>query len=225
FCDPISNGGLILSPKLHTGFIVTIIDMDHVDSDRIIELEVPERAWEVATLLQNPDRFAIESIKSRYKPDEQIVSVSATRMHNIAGKYTGKDDPIAIIRSQALFPAPEEIIAPYTLGHFVNGGARGSHIMPMMPVAINTPVVGPYCLPLVSCLAFSMDKNGEFSTDYTDMFGNTVWDHTRLKIQSKADEWRRQGFVGPTMASHAELAYTGIVDTLRSLEGRFRDRG
>lgn len=224
FCDPISNGGLILSPKLHAGFTITIIDMDHADCDRVIELDVPERSWEVATLLQNPDRFAIESVRSRYKADEQIVSVSATRMHNIAGKYTGKDDPIAIVRSQALFPAPEEIVAPYTLGHFVNGGARGSHIMPIMPVAINTPVVGPYCLPLVSCLAFSMDKTGGFSSDYTDMFGNMVWDSTRLKVQAKADEWRRQGFVGPTMASHAELAYTGIVDTLKGLQDKFRDR-
>jgi fructose 1,6-bisphosphate aldolase/phosphatase len=224
FCDPISNSGLILSPKLHAGFVVEIIDMDHSDSDRLIELNVPEQAWEVATLLQNPDRFAIESIRSRYVPDETIVSVSATRMHNIAGKYTGKDDPVALVRVQALFPAPEEVVMPYTLGHFVNGGARGSHIMPIMPVPINEAVVGPYCLPLVSCLAFSMDKDGNFSGDYTDMFGNRVWDSTRLKIQAKADEWRRQGFVGPTMASHAELAYTGIVDTMKKLESRFKDR-
>lgn len=224
FCDPTSNSGLILSPKLHAGFVIDVIDMDHAESDRLVELNIPERAWDLATLLQNPDRFAVESIRSRHKPDEKIVSVSATRLHNIAGKYTGKDDPVALIRSQALFPAPEEIIAPYTLGHFVNGGARGSHIMPIMPVAINTPVVGPYCLPLVSCLAFSMDRNGNFADTCTDMFGNIVWDSTRLKVQAKADEWRRQGFVGPTMASHAELAYTGITDTLRKLEREFKSR-
>lgn len=227
FCDPMHNGGLLLSPKLHKGFELTIIDMDHKekDSDRVIKLDVPERGWDVACLLQNPDRFAIEAIHSRQRPDEQIVSVSATRLHNIAGKYTGKDDPVAIVRTQGIFPAPEEVVEPYLLGHFVVGDTRGSHVMPIMPVAINTPVAGAYCLPLVSCMAFSMDAAGAFTKEAVDMFGNVAWDATRMKVQQKADEWRRQGFLGPTMASHAELAYTGIVDTLASLENEFTLRG
>jgi fructose 1,6-bisphosphate aldolase/phosphatase len=123
FCDPMHNGGLLLNPKLHKGFTISIIDMDHKakDSDRVIRLDVPERVWDVACLLQNPDRFAIEAVYSRCKPDEQIVSVSATRLHNIAGKYTGKDDPVAIVRTQGIFPAPEEVVEPYLLGHFVTG--------------------------------------------------------------------------------------------------------
>jgi len=217
------NGGLLLSPKLRKGFTLTIIDMDHKagDGDHVIELPVPERVWDVACLLQNPDRFAIEAIYSRHKPDEQIAAVSATRLHNIAGKYTGKDDPVAIVRTQGIFPAPEEVVEPYTLGHFVTGDCRGSHVMPIMPAAINTAVAGPYCLPVVSCLAFSMDASGRFTTEYLDVFGNVAWEATRLKVQQKADEWRRQGFVGPTMASHAELAYTGIVDTLAALDREF----
>jgi fructose 1,6-bisphosphate aldolase/phosphatase len=223
FCDPMHNGGLLLSPKMHHGFTLTIIDMDHKakDSDRVIRLPVPERAWDIACLLQNPDRFAIEAIHSRYRPDEQVVSVSATRLHNIAGKYTGKDDPVAIVRTQGIFPAPEEVVEPYLLGHFVTGDCRGSHVMPLMPVAINAPVGGPYCLPLVSCLAFSMDVKGIFAHQYIDLFGNVAWDATRLKVQEKTDEWRRQGFIGPTMASHAELSYTGIMDTLNELQKEF----
>jgi len=223
FCDPMHNGGLLLGPKLHKGFTITVIDMDHKakDSDRIVKLDVPERVWDVACLLQNPDRFAVEAVHSRHQPEEQIASVSATRLHNIAGKYTGKDDPVAIVRTQGIFPAPEEVVEPYTLGHFVTGDARGSHVMPIMPVAINTAVAGPYCLPLVSCVAFSMDPAGLFTKESVDVFGNVAWDATRLKVQQKADEWRRQGFLGPTMASHAELAYTGIVDTLAALDKEF----
>ena len=226
FCDPMHNGGLLLSPKLHRGFTLTIIDMDHKghEGERVIRLDVPERVWDVACLLQNPDRFAVEAIHSRYRPAEQIVAVSATRLHNIAGKYTGKDDPVAIVRTQGIFPAPEEVIEPYMLGHFVTGDTRGSHVMPLMPVAIDTAVGGPYCLPIVSCLAFSMDGQGIFTREYVDLFGNVAWDATRLKTQQKADEWRRQGFVGPTMASHAELAYTGIVDTLALLDREFSTR-
>ena len=223
FCDPMHNSGLLLNPKMHQGFQLSIIDMNHKarDSDRVIRLEVPERSWDVACLLQDPDRFAIEAIHSRYKPEEQVAAVSATRLHNIAGKYTGKDDPVAIVRTQGIFPAPEEVVEPYLLGHFVTGDCRGSHVMPLMPVAINTPVAGPFCLPLVSCLAFSMDAEGAFTREYVDLFENVAWDATRLKVQQKADEWRRQGFVGSTMASHAELSYTGIVDTLAALEAEF----
>jgi fructose 1,6-bisphosphate aldolase/phosphatase len=221
FCDPMHNGGLLLSPKLHKGFTFTIIDMDHKGADRVISLKVPEQIWDVACLIQNPDRFAIESIHSRHDPEQQIVSVSATRLHNIAGTYTGKDDPVAIVRTQGIFPAPEEVVEPYTLGHFVTGDCRGSHVMPIMPCAINTAVAGPYCLPLVSCLACSMDGSGRFTREVLDVFGNVAWDATRLKVQAKADEWRRQGFIGPTMASHAELSYTGIVESLAALDAKF----
>ncbi len=235
FCDPMHDGGLLLNAKMRKGFVVTVIDMDHKpvhrdfgggdkDGDRIIQLEIPERIWDLAVLMQNPDRFAIEAIHSRYNPEEQIVSVSATRLHNIAGKYTGKDDPVALVRTQGMFPAPEEVIEPFMLGHFVAGDARGSHVMPIMPAALNTAVTGPYCLPLVSCVAFSLDPEGRFSDEYVDMFGNVAWDATRLKIQQKADEWRRQGFIGPTMASHAELSYTGIVDALAELDREFMIR-
>jgi fructose 1,6-bisphosphate aldolase/phosphatase len=221
FCDPMHNGGILLNPKMRNGFTVTIVDMDYKEKERIIKLNIPERIWDIAVLLQNPDRFAIKAIYSRFDKTEQIASVSATRLHNIAGKYVGKDDPVAIVRTQGMFPAPEEVIEPFMFGHFVTGGARGSHVMPLMPVPINTPVTGPYCLPLVACLAFSMNKEGAFSSEYVDMFNNPVWDSTRLKIGQKAEEWRREGFIGPTMASHAELSYTGIVDALTSLEKEF----
>jgi hypothetical protein len=44
------------------------------------------------------------------------------------------------------------------------------------------------------------------------------------KVQQKADEWRRQEFIGPTMASHAELSYTGIDETLAALDRTFTSR-
>lgn len=224
FCDPMHNGGLLLSPKLHKGFTLTIIDMDHREGDRRIRLDVPERVWDVAALLQNPDRFAIEAVHSRHNKGEQVAAVSATRLHNIAGKYTGKDDPVAVVRTQGIFPAPEEVVEPYMLGHFVTGDCRGSHVMPIMPVAAATPVTGPYCLPIVSCMAFSMDDAGRFARQSVDMFAGSVWDRTRLKVQEKADEWRRQGFIGSTMAAQAELAYTGIIETVQTLDKEFQVR-
>ncbi|AAO90059.1 CBU_0513 family Dot/Icm type IV secretion system effector [Coxiella burnetii] len=227
FCDPMHNGGILLNPKIHLGWVFTVIDMDYKgeDEDRIIQLSVPERSWDVAALLQNPDRYAVESIRSRYKPEEQVVSVSATRLHNIAGKYTGKDDPIAIIRSQGIFPAPEEIIEPYsTINQIISGDARGSHNMPQLPVPINTPVTGPYCHPLISALGFSMNKQGKFAGRYVDFFAGSAWDYARYVSQRRAAEIRRQGFMGIAMAQEAEIAYTGLVDTWKKLDDEFELR-
>ena len=221
FCDPMHNGGLLLSPRLHEGFTLTIIDMECKDGDRRIRLNVPEQSWDVAALLRDMDRFAIEAIHSRAYPDEQIASISATRLHNIAGRYTGKDDPIALVRNQGIFPAPEELVEPYLIGHYVTGDTRGSHTMPLMPVAINTPVSGAFCLPIVSCIGFSMDKSGLFASRYVDFFSDVAWDSTRLHIQKKAVEIRRQGFFGVAMASQTEIAYTGLMDTMAKLDKDF----
>lgn len=185
---------------------------------------MPERIWDVCALLRDMDRFAIESISSRAFPDEQVAAVSATRLHNIAGKYTGKDDPIALVRNQSIFPAPEELIEPYLIGHYVAGDARGSHTMPIMPVAINSPVSGPYCLPIVSCMGFSLNEQGRFAKNYVDFFGDVSWDAARLHVQQKAVEMRRQGFFGVAMASQAEIAYTGLTDTLSKLDEEFTSR-
>lgn len=228
FCDPMHDGGLLLNPRMHMGFSLDVIDMDYKGEDehgdRVIRLDVPERSWDVAALIQNIDRFGIESIWSRYRPDEQVVSVSATRLHNIAGKYTGKDDPIAIVRTQGIFPAPEEITEPFLVAPYVTGDARGSHVMPLLPVPVNTTVNGPYCHPICSGLAFSMNASGGFSGSTVDLFEGPAWDEARRRSQEKALEMRKQGFFGAAMAGVTEIAYTGLVDTHKALDPEFKVR-
>ncbi|GIW51211.1 MAG: fructose 1,6-bisphosphatase [Gemmatimonadales bacterium] len=220
FTSPLFCAGLML-PQMRPGFRVTVIDMEHAGADRIIELDVPERHLDLAVLLRDENRFGIKAIHSRRYPSQQVVAVSTDRLHTIAGEYKGKDDPVAIVRSQNIFPAPEELVSPYLTAHFVAGDARGSHNMPLMPAAINTAITGPYCLPIVSCVAYSLTKEGKLS-EGVDVFGNPVWDATRLKAQQKADEMRRQGFVGPAMLPMQELEYSAFRKTLAELEEQFR---
>ena len=227
FADPMHNGGLLLNPKMHLGWTFTIIDMNHKGdtNDRIIKLNAPEQSWDIAALLQNPDRYAIESIHSRYKPNEHIASVAATRLHNIAGKYTGKDDPIAIVRNQGIFPAPEELVEPYaTINQIISGDARGSHNMPQLPVPINTLVTGPYCHPIISAIGFSMNHQGKFADRYVDFFAGPSWEYARHVSQRRAAEMRRQGFFGCAMAQQTEIAYTGLIETLTRLDKEFELR-
>jgi fructose 1,6-bisphosphate aldolase/phosphatase len=146
------------------------------------------------------------------------------RLHSIAGTYTGKDDPIAIVRNQGIFPAPEELVSPFAKAHFVGGDARGSHNMPLMPVALNSPVVGIYCLPIVSCIGFSLSKEGRFSDSVTDFFDNPAWDEVRMRAQKKGLEMRSQGWSGPAMLPYTELEYGGFRDTVGGLLKNFKIR-
>jgi fructose 1,6-bisphosphate aldolase/phosphatase len=174
-------------------------------------------------LLRDNERFGIQSIHSRtygYK----VAGASAERLHTIAGKYVGKDDPVALVRTQGIFPAPEEVISPYMLAAYVGGDSRGSHVMPLMPVPLNTSVSGPYCLPIVSCAGFSVDSTGKFSHQYVDFFNNPVWDLVRLRAQEKAIEIRKQGWSGAAMLPYSELEYGGFRETMESLLERFSNR-
>jgi fructose 1,6-bisphosphate aldolase/phosphatase len=213
--------GLLLAPRIGRGFRFRIMDVAHVDADRIIDLDAPEDLYAIAALLRDPERYVVESVWSRASGD-QAVAVATSRLHNIAGKYTGKDDPVMLVRAQMDFPATGEILAPYAIGHFVAGGMRGSHHVPLMPVPLNTPTSwfdGP---PLVSCAAFSV-HDGRL-TEPVDAFAHPFWDAVRMRVADKALDIRRQGFVGPAMLSMAELEYTGITDTLAALDKRFTVR-
>jgi fructose 1,6-bisphosphate aldolase/phosphatase len=163
----------------------------------------------------------VESIYSR-ADGEQAVSVSTTRLHNIAGKYTGKDDPVYMCRVQKNFPATGEILAPYAIAPYVNGFMRGSHVGPLMPVVTGTGISyfdGP---PIITGLGFCVHNRK--LTEPVDLFAHPYWDSIRLKAADKATEMRRQGFSGPAMVSYAELEYGGIVKILAELDDRFTVR-
>jgi len=218
FADPMYSPGLMLSPKIKKGFKWVIMDVSYTRADKVITLVSPQDCYDIAALLRDNSRFVVEAIYSRAN-GEQVVAASTTRLHNIAGRYVGKDDPVILIRTQKDFPATGEILSPYTIGHYVSGFMRGSHTGPLMPVKKNSSISffdGP---PVVSCLAFCV-KKGKL-TEAADAFDHPYWDWVRNKVSQKAEEIRRQGFSGTAMLPHSELEYTGIVETLKELEKKF----
>lgn len=221
FSDPMFCAGLMLSPKMGKGFTFHIMDVEYTEGDRVIELNTPEDLYDIASLLRDNERFVIENIYSR-ETGEIAVSVSTSRLHNIAGKYTGKDDPVSIVRVQGNFPATGEVLSPYSIGHYVAGFMRGSHIGPLMPVKINSPVSyfdGP---PIIACHAFCV-HNCKF-TEPADVFDHPFWDYVRDKVARKALELREQGFSGAAMLPYGELEYGGIVERLEKLDKLFKVR-
>jgi fructose 1,6-bisphosphate aldolase/phosphatase len=221
FADVMNTPGLVLSAKIGEGFRFVVMDVGYTEGDRVIELQTPEEIYDLAALLRDNNRYVVESVWSRASGD-QAVAVSTSRLHNIAGRYTGKDDPVLLVRAQMHFPATGELVAPYQIGHFVGGGMRGSHQMPLMPVRQNATISyfdGP---PVVSCAAFSVHE-GRLS-EPVDVFDHPFWDAVRHRVAEKAVEMRRQGFSGPAMLPMAELEYTGVVEKLEALDKRFKVR-
>jgi len=218
FCDPMHNSGLVISSKIRQGYTFRIMDMNCKDVEKTIELKTPEEIYDVAVLLRDQERFAVSSIWSRASND-QSAAVSTTRLHNIAGKYVGKDDPVMLVRTQKEFPGGGEVLSPYSIGHLVAGFMRGSHHGPLMPVKFGTDVSffdGP---PIVSAAAYSV-HNGRL-TEAVDCFDHPYWDMVRGQIAKKAQDIRRQGFFGPAMLGMGELEYTDVAKTLKNLEKRF----
>jgi fructose 1,6-bisphosphate aldolase/phosphatase len=221
FADPMNTAGLLLSPEINKGYRFRIMDVSFTEGDRVIDLNAPENLYDLAALLRDNNRFVVESVHSRHD-GEQAVAVSTQRLHNIAGKYTGKDDPVMLVRAQKNFPATGEILAPYAIAHYVGGFMRGSHVGPLMPVRHGTGCSyfdGP---PIVSCFGFCVHE-GKF-TEPTDLFDHPFWDTVRHRAADKAMEMRRQGFSGAAMLPYSELEYGGIVKILEKLEPRFTVR-
>jgi fructose 1,6-bisphosphate aldolase/phosphatase len=218
FADPMHCSGLLLSPKMAKGFTFTIMDVNHTEGDRVIELNAPEEQYDIACLLRDNERFVVESIRSRASGDIGAV-VSTSRLHNIAGTYTGKDDPVALVRVQGNFPATGEVLSPYRIGHYVAGTMRGSHHGPLMPVKLNSIISffdGP---AIVTCAAFCV-HDGKF-TEPVDAFDHPFWDWVRNNVSQKAAEIRNQGFSGPAMLPYSELEYGGVVEKMGQLDKRF----
>jgi fructose 1,6-bisphosphate aldolase/phosphatase len=221
FTDPMFNAGLILSPTMNKGFRFLIMDVEYTEGDRVIELNAPEEIYDIAALLRDNQRFVVEAIYSRNN-GEIAAAVSTTRLHNIAGKYTGKDDPVMLVRVQGAFPATGEVLAPFNIGHFVAGFMRGSHTGPLMPVKMNSSISyfdGP---PVVCCLGFCV--RGGKMTEPADAFDHPYWDFVRNRVSQKATDIRAQGFSGAAMLPYSELEYGGIVDKMKKLDGRFKVR-
>jgi fructose 1,6-bisphosphate aldolase/phosphatase len=220
FADVMNTPGLLLSAELGKGFDFTIMDVNNTKGDRVITLSTPQDIYKIAALLRDTNRFVVESIVAR---DGDIAAVvSTTRLHNIAGKYTGKDDPVMLVRVQKNFPATGEVLSAFSRAHFVAGGMRGSHNMPLMPFKLNGPTSyfdGP---PMVSAAAFCV-QNGKL-TEPVDAFDHPFWDYIRDKAARKAFEMREQGFSGPAMLPYTELEYGGIVEILKELDKKFKIR-
>lgn len=200
FVDALSNTGLIVNKSLAAGVKMHIMD---VEKAQIAELELWKDKPTIEAALMYPGRYVVDSV---YTQDgEPILDASTDRLHNIAGTYVGKDDPICMVRTQKNFPATEEVGSVFNNPHYVAGNTRGSHNMPLMPVKLNSAATINFCIPIVEALVFSM-HNGKLTGPF-DGFSTPDWDYIREIATKKAMAMRSQGFIHPATLVPSELEY------------------
>ncbi len=200
FVDTLSNTALIVNKSLANGVVMNIMD---VEKAHIAELHLWEDKPTIEAALMYPGRYVVDSVYT--KEGEPILDASTDRLHNIAGTYVGKDDPIMLVRTQKNFPATEEVGSMFNNPHYVAGNTRGSHNMPLMPVKLNSAASINFCIPIVESLVFSM-HNGKLVGPF-DGFSTPDWDYIREIATKKAMAIRSQGFIHPATLVPSELEY------------------
>lgn len=218
FADPFTTAGLVIDPSLHNGFNFEVFDvMEH----KKVIMSCPDEMYDLVALLGTISRYVIKRIWRR-DDNEIAASVSTERLNLMAGKYVGKDDPVAIVRSQSGFPAAGEVVEPFAFPHLVGGWMRGSHNGPLMPVAQRNayPVRfdGP---PRVMAMGFQISDSKLIGP--ADMFDDPAYDPSRQKAAEIAEYMRRHGPFEPHRLPADEMEYTTLPGVLEKLEDRFED--
>jgi fructose 1,6-bisphosphate aldolase/phosphatase len=218
FADPFNTAGLVIDPKLHGGFEFEVYD---VIENRKVTLACPDEMYDLLALIGSTGRYVIKNVYRR-SDGEIAATISTDRLNLMAGKYIGKDDPVALVRAQSGFPAGGETTEPFTFPHLVSGWMRGSHNGPLMPVAEcdARPVRfdGP---PRVLGLGFQV-CNAKL-VGPIDMFADPGFDEARRTATLAANYMRRHGPFEPHRLPSEEMEYTSLPGVMEKLEGRFED--
>ncbi len=215
FADPFCTSGLILSPRMARGFTFEVLD---TLENTVVTLDTPQETYDLLALIGTTFRYVVKRVFT--KDGDVCAAISTTKLSKIAGKYVGKDDPVAIVRAQHEFPAVGEILEPFAFPHLVAGWMRGSHNSPILPVgqkdARCTRFDGP---TRVVALGFQITKGRLIGP--ADLFADVAFDRTRQIANEVADYMRRHGPFMPGRLPMDELEYTTLKDVLDRLHGRF----
>ena len=212
FADPFNTIGLVIDPKMHSGFSFEVLDLKRVT------FSCPEEIYDLLIFLGASNRYVVKSIFTKNK---EIAAVSSTqKMNQMAGRYVGKDDPVLIVRCQSGLPAVGEVLEPFANPHLVTGWMRGSHYGPIIPVsqkeAVPTRFDGP---PRVIAMGFQL-ANGRLIGPQ-DLFADVAFDRARQKALEAADYIRQMGPFEPHRLPLDEMEYTTMPQIMEKLKNRF----
>ena len=216
FADPFNTIGLIIAPNMHAGFVFEVYD---VKERKRITFNCPDDIYDMLVLIGAPSRFVVKAVYHRESRDIGAVT-SSERLSLIAGRYVGKDDPVCVVRAQGEFPAVGEVLEPFASPILVEGWMRGSHMGPLMPVAIPDSTPGRFDgPPRVTAAGFQLNEGKLVGP--RDMFADKSFDYARHEANVMADLMRRHGPFEPHRLPLGEMEYTTMPQVMKKLEGRF----
>ncbi len=224
FADPFNTAGLVIDPSMHDGFRFEILD---VYESKVFILDAPEHMYDILALIGTPGRYVIRRVY-RKRDLLQAAVCSVERLNIIAGRYVGKDDPVAIVRAQHGLPAVGEILEAFAFPHLVAGWMRGSHYGPLMPCRMThidverKYAIGPKATrfdgpPRVAALGFQVHEG--YLEGPVDMFDDPAFDYTRQLAAQITDYIRRMGPFMPHRLPPEEMEYTTLPQVLGKLKG------
>ena len=222
FADPFNTAGLIIDPSCHAGFRFEIWDIQ--DHKKVI-MNAPEETYDILALIGAKERYVIKRVwpkeeHPKLPADEPAAVISTEKLYQTAGKYVGKDGPVALVRAQSGLPALGEVLEGFAFPHLVSGWMRGSHNGPLMPVGVKNAICtrfdGP---PRVIALGFQL-ANGKLIGP-VDLFDDPGFDYTRETAMRVTDYMRRHGPFEPHRLPMADMEYTTLPDVMKKLAGRF----
>ncbi|MEM7821392.1 MAG: fructose-1,6-bisphosphate aldolase/phosphatase [Candidatus Aenigmatarchaeota archaeon] len=220
FADPSNTAGLILSEDMSYGFTFRVLD---VIEGKYIDLNCPEDIYNLISLIGTTGRFVVERVFRR--KDKMLAAVaSTTRLRIIAHRYTGKDDPVLMIRLQHQFPALGEVLSAFVPAYLVSGAMRGSHRLPLLPVSLKDAKCsywdGP---PRCVALGFNLceGKIVGKGDEPADLFDDPAFDYARLKAMEISQYIRQHGEFEPARLPEEDLEYLGISKIREKLKERW----
>ncbi|ADN51017.1 fructose-1,6-bisphosphate aldolase/phosphatase [Vulcanisaeta distributa] len=223
FADPFNTAGLVIDPAMHQGFRFEILD---VYEGKVYLLDAPENSYDILGLIGTPGRYIIRRIYRKADLIQASVT-SVERLNLIAGRYVGKDDPVAMVRAQHGLPAVGEILEAFAYPHLVEGWMRGSHVGPLMPtkmISIDQEkkiALGPKMTrfdgpPKVISLGFQLHDG--YLEGPVDLFDDPAFDYSRQLAAQITDYIRRMGPVMPHRLPPEEMEYTTLPQILSKLK-------
>jgi len=231
YADPFTTTGLVIDTKMHLGFRFEVWDL--IDRKRVM-LSTPEELHYLLALLGDTTRYAIKRIYSKDDSVGITAAVSTERLSFIAGKYVGKDDPVAIMRTQSGLPAVGEALQPFAFPALVAGWMRGSHNGPWYPCAVEDANPSFFDGPPRICAIGLQIADGRFhgledpkspvgEHIPVDYFAGSCWDYVRREAMEKALYIRKHGPFMPAILPPEELEYTTRGKVLEKLVSRMEE--
>ncbi len=220
FGDPFNSAGLVIDPAMHVGFRFEVWD---IEEHRRIFLNCPEEMYDLLMFIGSKGRYVIKRVYARsgkVPKDEPVACVSTDKLSQIAGKYVGKDDPVAIVRAQSGLPAMGEVLEAWAWPFLVSGWNRGSHNGPVMVVGMDANRTSRFDGP-PRCFGLGFQVGEARLVGPVDLFADPAFEPARRQAAELADYMRRHGPFEPHRLPMDEMEYTTMPDLMEKHKGKW----